>query len=167
MKPSIKFSLLGGIVGAVVMFIAVVIIEWQLDKHPALDTQVVEHLESCGYPIDTLDESMYAFYIEDTKYIFDYYPKDQSYVRILAGFSADEYAEEDVKAACISVMRGKKNCIVIPELTERGWAVRISCESFIDSDEAIDTEIIDRAIRVLQQAEIQLFRELQGQHVDG
>lgn len=167
MKPSIKFSLLGGIVGAVMMFIAVVIIEWQLDKHPALDTQVVEHLKSCGYPIDTLDESMYAFYIEDTKYIFDYYPKDQSYVRILAGFSADEYAEEDVKAACISVMRTKKNCIMIPELTENGWAVRISCESFIDSDEAIDTEIIDRAIRVLQQAEIQLFRELQGQHVDG
>lgn len=162
MKPSIKFSLLGSIVGAVVMFISVLIIEWQLNKHPALDTQVIEHLDGCGYPIDTLDENMYAFYVEETKYIFDYYPQDQSYVRILAGFNVNEYAAEDVKSACISVMRVKKNCIMIPELTEHGWAVRISCESFVDPEEAIDTEIVDRAIRVIQQAEIQLFRELQG-----
>lgn len=160
MRPAIRFSILGGIVGAVLMFAAVLVIEWQLDKHPSLDTQVIEHLESKGYPVDSMGSDLYAFQVEGDKFVFDYFPTDQTYLRILAGYGAEEYTREDVEAACVEVMSTKKNCIMIPEETKDGMAVRICCESFVSDDDALDTDIIDRAIQLIQQAERSFFREL-------
>lgn len=164
MKPSIKFSLLGGIVGAVLMFAAVLVIEWQLDKHPSLDKQVVEYLESQGYAVDTLGSDMYSFNVEGDKYIFDYFADDPTYLRIFAGFGAEDYERAEIETACVEIMCAKKNCIMIPEETKAGMAVRICCESFVSDDDALDTDIIDRSIRLIQQSVIQLFRKLN--HVD-
>lgn len=162
MKSSVKFSLIGGLIGAIVMFIAVVIFEVQWDKHPPLDTQVIEHLKSEGFPVDTLGNDAYAFLVDEDKYIFDYFPEDPSYLRIFAGFTAEEYSRAEVEAACVKVMQCKKNCIMIPEETRDGMVVRICCESFVDSDDALDTKIIDRTIRIIQLAELKFFYELQG-----
>lgn len=163
MKPSIKFSLLGGIVGAVVMFIAVVLIEWQLEQHPALDTQVIEYLENKGYTVDTLGQDMYVFNVEGDKLIFDYFLDDPGYLRIFAGFDTKEYSRAEVEAVCIELMRTKKNCIMIPEVGDDGMSVRICCESYISDDEALDTDILDRSIRLIQQVGILLYRKLDHQ----
>lgn len=162
MKSSVKFSLIGGLIGAVVMFIAVVIFEVQWDKHPPLDTQVIEYLKSEGFPVDTLGNDAYAFLVDEDRYIFDYFRDDPSYLRIFAGFTAEEFSPEDVEAACIKVMNEKKNCTMIPVKRDDGMAVRICCESFVDSDDALDTKIIDRTIRIIQLAELKFFYELQG-----
>lgn len=160
MRPSIKFSLLGALAGAVLMFAAVLVIEWQLDKHPSLDTQVIEHLESQGFSVDSMGSGLYAFRVEGDRFVFDYFSDDAAYLRILAGFGVEEYTRDEVMAACIAVMDTKKNCIMIPEETKDGMAVRICCESFVSEDDALDTDIIDRSIRLIQQAEILLFRKL-------
>lgn len=160
MRPSIKFSLLGGIAGAVLMFAAVLVIEWQLDKYPALDTQVVEYLEHEGYPVDSLGEDVYKFNVDGDVFLFDYFPEDPTYLRIFAGFDMEGFSREDVEAACVELMCAKKNCILVPIERENGMAVRICCESFLSDDEALDTDIIDRSIRLIQQVEIQLYRKL-------
>lgn len=142
------------------MFVAVLIIEWQLDKHPSLDTQVIEYLESQGYHVDTLTNDLYRFHVDGDRFIFDYFPDDPTYLRIFAGFGMEEYDRTAIEAACVDIMSAKKNCIMIPEEMSDGIGVRICCESFIADDEALDTHIIDRSIRLIQQAEMQLFRKL-------
>lgn len=166
MKTPIKFSICGFVAGAVLMFVAVLIIEWQLDKHPTLDVQVLEHLEGNGYPMDSLGDYLYSFVVEDDKFIFDYFPSDQSYLRILASYGAEEFTYDQVAAACVKVMSKKKNCIMIPIETDSGMFVRISCESFVPDDDELDTYIIDRSIRVIQQAVLQFYRCLYGSDED-
>lgn len=160
MKPAIKFSLLGAMTGAVLMFVAVLFVEWQSDKHTALDTQVIRYLESEGCVIDSLGSDMYAFFVEGDRYIFDYFPRDQTYFRILAGFGMEEYSRADLADACFRVMNTKKNCIMILEETDRGPTVRICCESFISKNNAVDAGIIDRSIRIIQEAKMLLLRNL-------
>lgn len=160
MKTSIKFSLLGGLVGAIVMFGVLMLIEWQLEKHPALDTQVLDYLTEQGYPVDTLGNDMYKFNVDGDKFIFDYFPDDPGYLRIFAGYGVEEYSRADVESVCVAMMRAKKNCMMIPEVREDGMSVRICCESFISNDDALDTDIIDRSIRLIQESEIQLYRRL-------
>lgn len=160
MKPTIKFSLLGVVAGAVLMFVAVLFIELQLDKHPTLDQQVIQHLENEGYSIDSLGDNMYAFYVDGDKFIFDYFPNDPTYLRIFAGYGLEEYSRDDLADACFRVMSTKKNCTMILEETDYGPAVRICCESFVSRTDAVDTDIIDRSIRIIKEARILLFHHL-------
>ena len=161
MKPSIKFSLLGGIVGAVMMFIAVVIIEWQLDKHPALDTQVLDYLSSQDYPIDTLENNQYVFLAYEDRIVFDYFPDDEEFLRFFANYDVSNSSYEEVAAAAIKITNTKKNCTVVPkQMEDGGLIIQISVESFIDEDDELNTSIIDRALCALQGARYSMILQL-------
>jgi len=160
MKYSLKFSLIGSLIGAIVMFVLVFAFKFWYDSHPSLDTQVIEHLESCGYAVDTLNKDLYAFHIEGDKLIFVYYPDDPSYLRLLAGYGMEEYSADAVTKACLEVTQTKKNCMAVPDTRDGQLAVSISCESFINPDEALDTRIIDRSIRIIKESYLMLLREL-------
>lgn len=160
MKTAFKYSLLGGIIGAVLMFAAVLVIEWQLDKHPALDKQVIDYLESQGYPVDTLDGNMYRFTVDGDMFVFDYYPDDQTYLHFFTIYGAEDYSRAEVEAACFKATRTKKNSELFPEETDEGMSVVVSSSSFLADDE-LDTDIVDRSIRVIQQAVAIFYRELE------
>lgn len=161
MKPSIKFSLLGGIVGAVVMFIAVVIIEWQLEKHPALDVQVLDYLQSRDYLIDTLDNNQYVFVANEDKIVFDYFPDDEGFLRFFSIFDVSNSSYEEVAAAAIEATNTKKNCSVVPRRLDDGSiVVQISMESFVSKEDALDTHIIERSLRVMSETHLFLIHQL-------
>ncbi|MCQ2345895.1 MAG: hypothetical protein MJZ82_03925 [Paludibacteraceae bacterium] len=72
MKTSIKFSLIGGLIGVIVMFGVLLLIEWQSEKHPALDTQVLDYLTEQGCPIETAENNRYVFVSNEDRVVFDY-----------------------------------------------------------------------------------------------
>lgn len=160
MKTSIKFSLIGGLVGAVLMFGVILLIEWRMNQYPLLDTQVIKYLESKGYPVDTVGDDFYKFVADGDQFFFDYYPNDPAYLRIFAGYDVSEFNRNEVEAACLELMTTTKNCSVFPEDGPNGVAVRINCESFVSDDDALDTDIIDRAIKLIQQVDRGLYRKL-------
>lgn len=164
MKQNWKFFLLGGLAGAVVMLAAILIYDWIDLQHPKLKQQVIEHLEAEGYEVDSVGGELYVFTVDGDRFIFDYFPKDQTYLRLICGYDIANYSMEEIMSACIHTMQTKKNCTIYPEQTEDGIGVRFCCESFLDDNEAIDPEIIDRSIRVMQQAVAAFYTELDKPH---
>ncbi len=160
MRSAIKFSLLGSIVGMVLMYVALLIIGLRLNKHPALDTQVIQHLESMDYPVDSLGSGRYAFFVNEDRFVFEYSPEDPTYFQIWAIFGLKGYSPEEVMLTCMSVMDAKKNCILLPAETNIGLTLYIFCESFLDAENALDTKIIDRSIQQLQAAITMVRHEL-------
>lgn len=160
MKQAIKFSLLGAIVGAVLMLTIVLIMDKKPSHQLDLETQVINYLEHEGIQVDTIYDHLYSFWIEEDRYIFDYSLSDPVYLKIFAGFGLDEYTYDEVAAACVDVMSSKRNCIMIPEETDRGVAVRISCENFVSGEDALDTKIVIRSIWVIHDAWLHLAQKL-------
>lgn len=158
-KSEIKFPLLGGVVGAMLM-LAVVIISWQVDKPQSLDTQVIQYLESAGYTVESLGKSRYGFYVDGDRYIFEYFPDDQTYLRIFTVFDVGAYSRDDMAAACFKVMKTKKNSIIIKNETSQGLTLHICCESFVSMDNAVEPYIIDHSICVIQESKMQIVRIL-------
>lgn len=160
MRPGTKCSLLGGVVGAVLMFAAIWILEWKMNDFPSLDTQVIEYLEHRGCPVDSLGADMYRFEVEEDKFVFDYYPEDPAYLRIFALFDLSEFSRTAVETACFELMNDTKNIILVPEVRDEGMAVRIRCESFVSDEDALDTDIVDRSISLIRRVEAQLYHLL-------
>lgn len=160
MKQAIKFSLLGGVIGAVLVLTVVLIMDRKPHNQPDLETQVINYLEHKDIQVDTIYDHLYSFWIEDDRFIFDYSPQDPVYLKLLAGFGLEEYSYDEVAAACVEVMRSKRNCILIPEDTNRGVAVRISCETFVSKEDALDTDIILRSIWVIHDAWLEIANKL-------
>lgn len=160
MKPSIKFSLLGAIAGAVVMLIIAVIFECVTNRHPGLDTQVIHYLEDEGYPVDTVSENIYAFKVNGDNIIFEYYPNDQTYLRLFAGYNVDGFSFERVQQTCYNVMETKKNCIIIPDKDEDNISIQIGSESFIGSNCRTNAKIIERSIKVIEESHLFFISKL-------
>jgi len=155
---------LGGAIGMVVILVIAMAFEYRDRQYPKWDTQVIEHLESCGYPVDTLDENLYSFCVEGDNMVFDYYPEDQSYLCLLAGYdmNMNGCSMEALTKACLEVTKNKRNCSVVPICRDEELLVRIYCQSFVNPDEALDTRIIDRSIRIIEEAYLALHFELKN-----
>lgn len=146
------------------MFGVLLFCEWLDQQHPKLKEQVIEHLEERGYEVDSVGSDLYVFTVDGEKIIFDYFPKDQTYLRLICGYDITNHSLEELERVSAYVMQTKKNCTIYPEQTDDGFGVRFCCESFLDSNEAIDPEIIDRSIHVLQLAVAAFYTELDKPH---
>lgn len=161
MKTAIKYSLIGSLVGAIVMLGVLILIEWQLEKHPPLNTQVLDYLSSQDYPIDTLENNQYIFLANEDRVVFDYFPDDEGFLRFFAIYDVSNSSYEEVATAAIETTNTKKNCVVVPKRRDNGELfIQISVESFIDENEALNTDIINRSLRVLQGAHYSIIHQL-------
>lgn len=165
MKTFIKFLLLGALIGtlmgAVVMLVAIYAVEWKMNQHPALDTQVLDYLTELGCPIDTAENNRYVFVSNEDRIVFDYFDDDQGFLRFFAIYDVTNSSYEEVAAAAIETTDTKKNCTVVPKQMDDGdLVIQISVESFIDENEALNTDIIDRSLRVLQGAHLSMIHKL-------
>lgn len=162
MKPSLKFSILGCLVGSLLTLGTVLITDWQMDKrsNPALNTQVLDYLQSRGFPIDTLANNRYSFVMNEEHIIFEYFPTDEGFLRFFTFYDASDYSYEELETV-IEATNTTKNCYIMPKRMDDGsiW-IMINVESFINKREMLDTDIIDRTLSVISGASIDLLRQL-------
>lgn len=153
--------LLIGILSSICVALGAVLVHrYYRDYRTPIDMQVIEHLKSEGFRVDTVAENLYGFNVNGNVMFFDYRPDDPRYLLFFSACELNSYSPHQLHQAINAVMRYTKNSKITIEKYGEKPGVRILCENFIDSSRELDMRIVERSVRVIEESYLYLREEL-------